>query len=273
MAKIGIIGHGFVGEATEYGFRRNGNQIFIHDKFKNSLSLAEVVLKSDFIFICVPTPYKKNRIDLSIMDEVMAKVAKLTEETGKIVIIKSTVIPGTTKNYQKKYRGINLCFNPEFLREANHLKDFMKTDRLIIGASDNFTKFKVTNLYKKILPKTPIFCTDTVSAEMVKYMANTFLATKVIFANEMFELCKKLRINYDEVKKMVGADRRIGQSHFDITKERGFGGKCFPKDLVALIGLFEDLGIDASLLKTVWRKNLKIRKVKDWEKIPFVKTG
>ena len=100
-----------------------------------------------------------------------------------------------------------------------------------------------------------------------------FLATKVLFANELYDLCQKLEIPYDDVKIMVQADRRIGKSHFEIAPERGFGGKCFPKDLIALIGLYQELGVDASLLETVWKKNLAIRTVKDWEDIPFVKTG
>lgn len=272
MAKIGIIGYGFVGQAANFGFKRKNNQIFIHDKFKSSLALKDVALKSDYIFICLPTPYKNNKIDLSIINEVVKKIAPFCINTKKIIIIKSTVVPGTTRNFENKYKKVNFAFNPEFLREANHLKDFMNTDRIIIGASKTNIRLRITKLYRQILPKTKIFCTDPSSAEMVKYMANTFLATKVIFANEVFDLCKRLSLDYEEIKKMVVADKRIGNSHLDISKERGFGGKCFPKDLVAFLGLFRELGIDATLLKAVWKKNLKIRKVRDWEKIPFVKS-
>ena len=101
-------------------------------------------------------------------------------------------------------------------------------------------------------------------------MANSFLATKVIFANEIYDLCTKLNVNYEDVKKMVVSDKRIGSSHLDITKERGFGGKCFPKDLIAFLALFKELQIDNSLLEAVHDKNNRIRKVKDWETIPFV---
>jgi UDPglucose 6-dehydrogenase len=119
------------------------------------------------------------------------------------------------------------------------------------------------------MPNTPIFETDPTSAEMVKYMANCMLATKVVFANEMYDLCQKLNINYDEVKKMVIADKRMGSSHLDITSMRGFGGKCFPKDLLALRGLAKKLNVDTTILDAVWKKNLKVRKVHDWEEIPF----
>ena len=118
----------------------------------------------------------------------------------------------------------------------------------------------------------PIFQSDPTTAEMVKYMANCYLATKVIFANEMFDLCEKLGIKYEEVKKLTVADHRIFDSHLDVTTMRGFGGKCFPKDMMALIGLADQLGVETELLDTAWKKNLKIRKVKDWEEIPFAVT-
>jgi UDPglucose 6-dehydrogenase len=119
------------------------------------------------------------------------------------------------------------------------------------------------------MPNTPIFQTDPTSAEMVKYMANCALATKVIFANEMYDICQKLGINYDEVKNMVAADKRIGETHLGVTTLRGFGGKCFPKDLLALKGLAKEIKVDTTILDAVWNKNLKVRKIHDWEEIPF----
>lgn len=114
----------------------------------------------------------------------------------------------------------------------------------------------------------PVFQTDPTTAEMVKYMANCYFAMKVIFANEMFDICESLGIKYEEVKKLVSADHRIFDSHLDITTSRGFGGKCFPKDLLALRALAAKKGVDTSVLDTVWKKNLEIRKVRDWEEIP-----
>jgi UDPglucose 6-dehydrogenase len=234
--------------------------------------LEETLENSEFIFICLPTPYKGDKIDLSIMDESLEKITKYTDNTDKINIIKSTVVPGTTQKYSELYPNSNFCFNPEFLTEVNYLEDFVTADRIIIGSDNKEIKKRISDLYKRRFPKIPIYESDSTSAETVKYAANTFLATKVIFANEIFDLCQKLDINYDGVKNMMTADRRIGSSHLDITEDRGFGGKCFPKDLVAFIGIYKDLGIDASLLEKVWEKNLKIRKNRDWEDIPFVKT-
>ncbi len=271
MADIGIIGYGIVGKAVEYGFK-NGNQILYYDKYKPSTPLKDVVEKSEFIFICLPTPYKNDRIDLTIMDENIREITKITDNTNKIIIIKSSVVPGATRKYSKKYPNNKFCFNPEFLTEANYLEDFVNADRIVIGADDDKISLAITDLYRNKFPKIPIFRTDLTTAEMVKYMANCLLATKVIFANEMYDLCEKLGIKYEEVKKMVIADSRIGKTHLDVTSLYGFGGKCLPKDIVAMIGLYRELGIDCSLLETVWNKNLKIRKIRDWEEIPFVKS-
>ena len=96
---------------------------------------------------------------------------------------------------------------------------------------------------------------------------------KVIFANEMYTISQALGIKYEEVKRLVTADKRIFDSHLDVTTSRGFGGKCFPKDIVALIGRAKDLKVDPKLLETVWDINKKIRSIKDWEEIPFAVTG
>ena len=272
MSNIGIIGYGIVGKAVEYGFKREENNIRWYDKYKESDSLKDVVESSKFIFICLPTPYKNDKIDISIIDENIEEIVKYAGGTDKVIIIKSTIVPGTTRNYAKKYPECHFCFNPEFLTEANYLQDFVTADRHVIGADDNHTRLMVIDLYRDLFPNTPIFPTDLTTAEMVKYMANCLLSTKVIFANEMYDLCEKLEIKYEEVKKMVVADRRIGPTHLDVTTLRGFGGKCFPKDIIAMIGRFKELGIDVSLLDAVWQKNLKIRKVKDWEDIPWAKS-
>jgi len=270
MSDIGIIGYGFVGKAIANGFNTEKNNIKFYDKYVPSDSLKDVVESSEFIFICLPTPSKPDRIDLSIIDENLEEIAKLANGTDKIIILKSTIVPGTAKNYAEKYPKCNFCSNPEFLTEANSFDDFINTDRHIIGSDDENIRKRVIDLYKNRFLDVPIFSTDLKTAEMVKYMSNCFLATKVIFANEIYDLCKKLGIDYDEVKKMVIADKRIGKTHLNVTEERGFGGKCFVKDLAAMIGCFKAHGIDSSVLETVWQKNLDIRKSRDWEEIPFV---
>ena len=272
MANIGIIGYGFVGKALEYGFKGGDHKIEYYSRRVSTASFDEVIKKSEFIFMCLPTPFKGDKIDLSTMDELVGKVAALTKGTDKIIVIKSTVVPGTTKRYSETYSDCKFCANPEFLTEANYLHDFVNADRTVIGSTNKETRSKLAALYKEQFPNVQIFETDPTSAEMCKYMSNCLLATKVSFANEMYDLCDKLGINYNKVKEMVIADKRIGKTHLDVTPERGFGGKCFPKDMVALIGRFKELELDVSVLEAVWAKNLKIRTVRDWENIPGAMT-
>ena len=120
MSDMGIIGYGIVGKAVEYGFK-DLNNIRFYDKYKKSDSLEEVINSSEFIFVCLPTPYSisKRGIDLDIMDENIENISRLSGGTDKIIIMKSSVLPGTTRDYAVKYKDCNFCFNPEFLTEAN----------------------------------------------------------------------------------------------------------------------------------------------------------
>ena len=267
--EIGIIGYGIVGQAVHYGFSRAN--VHIYDKYKNTDSLESVVANSEYIFIGLPTPTMADEsgIDLSIVDEMVAKIAKLASGSDKIIIIKSTVTPGTTVKYIKKYPKVLFCFNPEFLRESSFLYDFVNTDRIVIGTESDDVFRRVSSLYQSITPMVPIYYTDPTTAEMVKYMANCYLSTKVIFANEMYDVCEKIGVRYEEVKKMVVADSRIKDTHLDITTTRGFGGKCFPKDLLSLRAMAKARGVNTALMDAVWKKNLKLRKIRDWEEIPF----
>lgn len=270
MANIGIIGYGYVGKAVEFGFKKK-NKIFVHDKFLPSLPLEEVVKKSEIIFVAVPTPMdaKYTKIDLSIVDSVIKGITTMARKNKKssVICIKSTVIPGTTRKLGKKYHWPNIAFNPEFLTEKNYLQDFVNSDRIVIGTDSKEAMTKLVKLYTDTFPKTPLFQTDPTTAEMVKYMSNAFLAVQVSFANEIYELSQKLGLNYDDVEKMVRADSRMANAHLSVTKDRGFGGKCLPKDSVALLGLAKEIGVDLSVLTAAWQKNLKIRKVRDWEDI------
>jgi UDPglucose 6-dehydrogenase len=270
MAKIGIVGWGVVGQAVGKGFETKGHEIFWTARREAPYTLDQVIDKSEFIFLCLPTPMFSDYsgIDLSVVDEVVGKIAPKIAGTDKILIIKSTVVPGTTASYKKKYPRTLLAMNPEFLTEANALGDFLKPDRTVIGAFSQNVWARLSSLYQDLYGAgSKIFLTDPTTAEMVKYMSNAFLATKVIFANEMYDLCTALGIKYEEVKSMVVADKRIGETHLDVTTIRGFGGKCFPKDMVALMGFAREKKVPHELLKTVWEKNLKIRKVYDWEEI------
>lgn len=271
---IGIIGYGYVGQAVAQGFTKisNGKDIIrFYDKYKESLPLQEVIEKSEFIFVALPTPMKKDEsgIDLEIIDSMIPEITKYTDNTDKIIIIKSTVTPGTTAKYEKMYPKSKFCFSPEFLTEANFLDDFVNAERTVIGANNDLISRRIAVAFKERFTKTVIYQTDPTTAETVKYFANAFLSVRVTFANFFYDYCQKIGIKYEEMKKMAAADHRIGDFHLDVTTMRGFGGKCFPKDLVALIGEFKKAGVETSLLETMWDYNKRIRKVHDWEEIPF----
>jgi UDPglucose 6-dehydrogenase len=272
MSSVGVIGWGFVGQATGKGLSKNKkNKIFIYDKIRVSpLTLPQVVAKSEFIFICVPTPMfdDYSGMDMSIVDEVAGQVAKEASGTDKIVIIKSTVLPGTTAGYIKKYPKVNWVMNPEFLTQNNANRDFMNPARTVIGASSQKVGERVRDLYKGILSKSQkYFICDTTQAEIIKYMSNLMLASKVLLANEFYNLSKNAGVDYKPIKEAVEADPRIG-THLGVPGpdgDLGFGGACFPKDMIGILGFAKEKGIDMSALSAIWDKNIKIRKNRDWE--------
>jgi len=271
---VGIIGHGFVGKALEYGFK-NTHNIFIYDKFEtDTLSLKEVLEKSSVIFFCLPTPFNEDtmHIDLSIYDETIEEASKLVSD--KLFVIKSTVVPETTKNYQKKYPNNTYAFNPEFLTEQNSNVDFINSDRIVLGGNKESLK-QLTKLYRACphFKDTPIIEMTATEAEVVKYQANITLATRVVISNYFYDICQETGCDYSKVRKGVITDPRIGESHSTVTEARGFGGKCFTKDLAAIIGKGNDLNIDTGLVQEVFDYNNRIRTTEDWKDIPGATTS
>jgi UDPglucose 6-dehydrogenase len=272
---IGVIGYGYVGGATGEGFASNkDNEVFWYDKFKESPNtLDEVIEKSDFIFVCVPTPIFEDYsgMDMSIVEGVIDQIAPKVKGTDKIIIIKSTSLPGTTRKMAQKYPEINFVMNPEFLTQERAKEDFMKPYRTVIGTDSKDVGFRVQKLFETILPKSqPYYITDTASAELIKYMSNLILASKVLLANEFYEIAQKVGANYLDVRAAVEADPRIG-THLGVPGpdgDMGFGGACFPKDMVGILGLAKSLKLDVSALEAIWKKNLKVRKTRDWESMP-----
>ena len=278
MEKIGIIGNGFVGKAVKEGFK-NYYEIFTFDKDKrksNIETLNELVNKCKIVFLCLPTPMNKDgSCHLNIVEDTLNKINDWCDEMDyygleqRTIVIKSTIPPGTTKKWNKDYKYINIAFNPEFLTEANAIDDFKNQNKIIIGSTRKVGSV-VKNLYSKAFPKVPVIKTSATIAEMVKYFTNTFLATKVSFANEMYQICEKLDIDYDKVVEYVKYDERIGYSHLNVPGpdgDFGFGGHCFPKDLNALINLASknDLGLDVNVLRAVLETNGRVRNKRDWE--------
>ena len=279
MFRIGIVGRGFVGAAVAHGFSQGVGydaEIRIYDKdpSKSQNTLEEVVTSSDFVFISVPTPSNKDgSISLKILEECLQNIYVIAEEArayDAIFLVRSTVVPGTTRNLQNKFPKIKIVFNPEFLTERSAHFDFISQTRFIVGG-DPSNVSEVSKLYKHRFGKIiSIIETDFESAELTKYVCNTFFATKISFLNEMRLLSEKVNANWDDVIEGFLGDGRIGHSHSQIPGpdgKLGFGGSCFPKDVQALIKFAEKLSLDLSVLKGTWETNLLVRPEKDWENL------
>ena len=278
--KIGIVGQGYVGTAVRAVFQKHYDvrTFDINTELSTCDTLQELVTKSDVIFVCVPTPMNKDgSCNTDIVEDVISDINDLIqinelnhyESSDKIVVIKSTVPPGTTDRLNKENDNVTVIFNPEFLTEANFIEDFKNQDRIIIGGTRPATT-KVRQLYSVAFPDTPIVKTGSTTAEMVKYMTNSFLATKVSFANEMKMISDKLGVDYDKVVEYATYDERLGKSHWSVPGpdgHYGFGGSCFPKDINALIKVAEKMDIPVNVLSSAWDTNLNVRPEQDWKEL------
>ncbi len=288
--KLTIIGTGYVGLVTGTCFAEVGHQVICVDKdaakvkllqsggmpiyepgleelvkrnvdakrlsFTNSTE--EGVVKSDIIFIAVPTPPQPDgSVDLSFMESVSREIAQ--SMTGyKIVVDKSTVpvqtgekVAETIKRYCKARVDFDVVSNPEFLREGFAVEDFMKPDRVVIGVRSQRPVQAMKQVYTPF--GAPVIVTDINSAELIKHAANSFLALKISYINAISVICEATGANVQEVANGIGLDARIGRRFLDAGL--GFGGSCFPKDLSAFIKISEQLGYDFRLLKEVQRIN------------------
>ncbi len=232
----------------------------------------EAYRDADMIFICVGTPTGDDgKTDLSYVLGAADDIAKTLKELGpdqtpKVVVMKSTVPVGTTFKVRERIRekvGPDIPFtvadNPEFLKEGAAIDDFMKPDRVVVGVEDERTGTLMHELYEPFVRQGhPIYVMDVVSAEMVKYASNNFLATKISFINEMANLCEVYGANINRVREGMCADRRIG-SHF-LYPGLGYGGSCFPKDTLACIMMGDESGVPTPLSQAVHDVNQAQRK-------------
>lgn len=248
------MGLGMVGGALLRYFEKKGIKPFGYDKNRKIGSIEEAN-QADVIFICVPTPFiEGSGFDLSCVEEACKNISG-----NKIVVIKSTVLPGTTEKLQEKYPQHKFLFNPEFLVEKNADECMQNPERQIVGYTDSSRELAKDIL--SILPDAPFKkIIKSNEAEMVKYFGNTFLSVKVIFGNQMHDLCKAAGIDYDVVKECALEDKRIGPSHLDVYYDgyRGYSGKCLPKDTRALIQFADEHGVDLKLHKIVEEINNKL---------------
>ena len=269
--RIGIIGQGYVGTAIKVGFEPYYT-VETYDKYdgmKSTVQLTDMVETCKVIFVCVPTPMNTDgTCHTDIVESVVKEIddrVDLANIPKPTVVIKSTVPPGTTDRLHRKYKGVDVIFNPEFLTEMNFIEDFKNQSRIILGGVRRGTSL-LRQVYSKVFPHATIVKTNAKYAETVKYFINCFLGTKVSFANEMKMLCDEIDIDYDKVVEYATYDERLGKSHWAVPGpdgDLGFGGHCLPKDISAIVNGYGDM----ELLQAVLKVNDRVRKNRDWEEM------
>lgn len=259
--RIGIVGYGFVGKALANGLKNNVELTIIDPKLNSSIQDLENT-NPEIIFICVPTPMNDDGTqDISILESVILDLNKYC--SSSLLVLKSTVLPSYVKHIESVYS--NLILNPEFLRENFADDDFINADLILFGGDKDASK-KLSNFYKnhtKCINQKHVFV-DLVSASLIKYTINSFLATKVIFFNEIKKIFDKSNTNdsWDDFITALSSDKRIGETHMQVPGpdgREGFGGACFPKDTSALLDYSKEIDANFDLLEKVISLNNKIR--------------
>jgi len=276
MKTIGIVGRGFVGSAVEFGFSAQTGcdatvKVYDKDPSRSIHTLEETVNESDFIFLSVPTPSNPDgSMHLGILESVLQEIQSVNKRKNNIILIRSTIIPGTTSNLCKKFKKLNMVFNPEFLTERSAKFDFINQSRFVLGGRKRNTA-RVAELYRwRFGDSVPCIETNFETAEMIKYMNNCYFATKVSFMNEMKQVSDKCGVDWDLAVEGFVRDGRIGHSHLAVPGpdgKFGFGGSCFPKDIQAIINFGKQLGLNMNTLRGTWNTNLEVRPERDWENL------
>ncbi len=263
---IGFIGQGFIGKNYADDFERRGYSVLRYALEEPYVGNKDRIKECDIVFIAVPTPTTPDGYDDSIV-----RSAAALARPGASIVIKSTMLPGTTESIQKAYSDRIIMHSPEFLRVTQAARDAAFPDRNIIGITDTVHKAAAETVLA-LLPAAhyKIICTAR-EAEYIKYAGNLFLYMKVMFANLMYEIAEKEGCDFDVIKNTIAADPRIGPSHLDVLHAsghvgskpgRGAGGLCFIKDVAAFRELYEKLlpedKAGASILRALECKNVNL---------------
>jgi UDPglucose 6-dehydrogenase len=252
---IGIVGLGVIGSAAKYGFEKLGHTVKVHDlKFDTELSS---LLDSEIIYVCVPTPSNEDgSCNTSIVELVVDELHKLNYKN--VIAIKSTVEPGLTRKLIDSYKNDNICFVPEFLRERCAISDFIENHDLLAIGTENKSVFETIKKSHGGYPRNIKQLSPT-EAELLKYYSNIYNAMRIIFANEMYEVAKRLDANYSRIKEAYCL-RNTKDMYLDVNENfRGYGGVCLPKDTKAIAALCKRLDLDLKLFETIDSENNKFK--------------
>jgi UDPglucose 6-dehydrogenase len=266
MKKLGIVGHGFVGSAINQGFTKNVKKYIVDpNKYSGNTIKKLIEFRPDAVFVSVPTPQlESGECNTDILDSVLQEL-----NTGKnlLVIIKSTVPAYKLQAIREQCINLKIVYNPEFLTEKNYIEDFRRPPMHVFGGDRSDTE-RVEALYREhsVCQPCPVFHTDLVTASMVKYCINSFLATKVTFMNEMYDVLKNAGgTEWSEFAKIISTDPRLGTSHMRVPGNdgvRGYAGSCFPKDTAALAYYAREiLNVPFTQLETSIEINERLRKL------------
>ena len=268
---LAIVGSGVTGQATGRGLARHGHKPVFYDiddskltllkesGYEISRSLSSAVQESDIVFVCVPTPTVDGSMSFSYVEDAVTSVAKALEGTRKyrVIVVRSTVLPSTTRcrvipilekhSRMKVGEDFGVCMNPEFLREKSAFQDFLNPERIVIGEHDARSGNMLEKVYSGF--DAPLIRTDLDTAEMIKYAANLFLASKISFFNEIHMICNRLRLDSEVISEAVSLDSRIGK--YGTVGGRLFDGKCLPKDLEAFRTFARSINVNPKLLDAI----------------------
>lgn len=281
MTKISIIGAGVVGTATGKGFHNLKHEVIFYDisdqrlaalkdeGYQTGSSIDDVISKTEISFVCIGTPTSNGIQDLSQLMMATSSIVKAINKIKRfhLIVFRSTILPGTMTNmivdYFDKYctrergRDYDICYNPEFLRQATPLEDFEKPDRVIIGEYKKGSSRALVKLYEGLTNN--IIVTTFEAAEMIKYASNSFLALKISFFNEIGILCKKMNIDDKVVSLGVSLDSRIGK--YGVKAGKPFAGACLPKDTEAFANFVKEIGVKSDLLKVTLEINKEVERI------------
>ncbi|PIU78175.1 MAG: hypothetical protein COZ28_00025 [Candidatus Moranbacteria bacterium CG_4_10_14_3_um_filter_44_15] len=264
--KVAVVGYGYVGKAV-YNFFKDNFEVFFYDPNAEGSSGKEEINSCDLGIVCVPTPEGKDKAcDLSIVEETIGWL-----ETP-LILIKSTIPPRITDNLVKK-TGKKICFSPEYLGEGGgipyfvpfwkypHSKDMKFHSFQIIGGKKE-TASEIMEFFVRVMgPDAKFFMTDSTTAELVKYMENAYIATKVTFCNEFYGIAKSFGVDYKELRELWLLDTRVGRFFSAVFPDTpGFFGKCLPKDVNAIVKASEKAGYDPKFIKSVIENNDRIKR-------------